>query len=69
MGGRRKGLYHPEAEERFTRLHEETLIVLHIALTTGEFRPGRYIREGNISWMRDVGWIPAEEEDAEPGRG
>jgi len=59
----------PEAEERFTRLHEETLIVLHIALTAGVFRPGRYIRDGNISWMRDVGWMRAEEEDAEPGRG
>jgi hypothetical protein len=41
-----------EAEERFTRLHEETLIVLHIALTAGEFRPGRYVRDDVIGWIR-----------------
>ena len=59
----------PEAEERFTRLHEETLIVLHIALTAGELRPGRYIRDGDISWRHNPGWIRAEEEDGEPGPG
>ena len=45
---------HPtqEAEERFTRLHVETMIVLHIALATGEFRPGSYIRDEIIGWIR-----------------
>ncbi len=42
----------PEAEERFTRLHVETMIVLHIALATGEFRPGHYIRDEVIGWTR-----------------
>lgn len=42
----------PEAEERFTRLHEETMIVLRIALATGEFRPGHYIRDDIIGWIR-----------------
>ena len=54
-----------EAEQRFTRLHVETMIVLHIVLASGEFEPGRFIRD-------DVfGWIRAEEEDAdaEPGPG
>ena len=35
----------PEAEWRFLRLHVETAVVLQIALATGEFRPGRYVRE------------------------
>lgn len=52
-----------EAQERFTRLHVETMIVLHITLAAGELRPGRYIREDVI------GWIRVEEEGAEPGRG
>ena len=42
----------PEAEERFTRLHVETMIVLHIALATGEFQPGHYIRDEVIGWTR-----------------
>ena len=50
----------PEAQERFTRLHVETMIVLHIALAAGEFRPGRYIRDDVI------GWIRADEEGAKP---
>ena len=53
----------PEARERFTRLHVETMIVLHIVLAAGQFRPGRYIRD------EDIGWVRAEEEGAEPGRG
>ena len=36
----------PEVEWRFLRLHVETAVVLQIALATGEFRPGRYVREG-----------------------
>jgi hypothetical protein len=45
----------PEAEWRFLRLHVETAVVLQIALATGEFRPGRYVREGSWhnGWRRD----------------
>jgi len=45
---------HPEAEWRFLRLHVETAVVLQIALATGEFRPGRYVREGarGGTWKR-----------------
>jgi hypothetical protein len=45
----------PEAEWRLLRLHVETAVVLQIALATGEFRPGRYVREGSwhTSWKRD----------------
>ena len=35
-----------EAEERFMRLHIETMFVLQIVLSAGEFRPGRYRRIG-----------------------
>jgi hypothetical protein len=42
----------PEAEERFTRLHVETMIVLHIILAAGEFEPGRYVRDKNTGWVR-----------------
>jgi hypothetical protein len=36
-------------------LHVETAVVLQIALATGEFRPGRYVREGSWggTWKRD----------------
>jgi hypothetical protein len=53
----------PEAQERFTRLHVETMLVLHVTLAAGELRPGRYIRDDVI------GWIRAEEDGAEPWRG
>lgn len=53
----------PEAEERFTRLHVETMIVLHIVLAARDIRPGRYIRDDV------VGWIRAEDEGTEPWRG
>jgi hypothetical protein len=43
----------PEAEERFTRLHVETMLALQIVLATGEFRPGRYRCDGLIDWKRD----------------
>jgi hypothetical protein len=45
----------PEVEWRFLRLHVETAVVLQIALATGEFRPGRYVREGSWynGWRRD----------------
>jgi hypothetical protein len=45
----------PEAEERFTRMHVETMVALQIVLATGEFRPGRYRREAawDINWQRD----------------
>ena len=44
----------PEAEWRFLRLHVETAVVLQIALATGEFRPGRYVREdaSDGTWKR-----------------
>jgi hypothetical protein len=36
-------------------LHVETAVVLQVALATGEFRPGRYVREGSWhnGWKRD----------------
>ena len=45
----------PEAEDRYLRLHVETGIALKIALATGEFRAGRYIRTGTWgnNWRRD----------------
>jgi hypothetical protein len=45
----------PELEWRFLRLHVETAIALQIALTTGEFRPGRYVRANGWEnhWKRD----------------
>ena len=45
----------PEAEDRYLRLHVETGIALKIALTTGEFRAGHYIRTGawGDNWRRD----------------
>jgi hypothetical protein len=45
----------PDAEWRFLRLHVETAIALQIALATGEFRPGRYVRGDkwdSRSWKR-----------------
>jgi hypothetical protein len=42
----------PEAEERFTRLHVETMIVLHVILAAGEFVPGRYVKDENTGWVR-----------------
>jgi len=44
-----------DAEWRFLRLHIETAIALQIALATGEFRAGRYERNGEWdtqSWQR-----------------
>ena len=49
----RKAYPTPEAAERYTRLHVETMMALQIVLATGEFRPGRYRREGLIDWKRD----------------
>jgi hypothetical protein len=43
----------PDAELDLTRLHAETATVLQIALNTGEFRTGRYIREKYGDWHRD----------------
>ena len=43
----------PEAEDRFTRLHVETMTALPIVLASGEFRPGRYKRKGLTDWKRD----------------
>jgi len=46
----------PDAEWRFLRLHVETAIALQIALATGEFRTGRYVRDDESDtrgWERD----------------
>ena len=44
----------PDYEQRFLRLHVETAVALQIALSTGEFRTGRYTREdGSLDWKRD----------------
>ena len=46
----------PDAEWRFLRLHVETAIALQVALATGEFRTGRYMRDDkwdSRSWRRD----------------
>ena len=45
-----------DAEWRFLRLHVETAIALQIALATGEFRTGRYVRSAewdSSRWRRD----------------
>jgi hypothetical protein len=45
-----------DAEWRFLRLHVETAIALQIALTAGEFRTGRYLRDDawdSHRWRRD----------------
>lgn len=44
-----------EADERFLRLHVETMVALQIVLSVGEFRPGRYRRTNrwDIGWQRD----------------
>ena len=39
-----------EAEERFTRVHVETMVALQIVLATGQFHPGHYRRHG---WGND----------------
>jgi hypothetical protein len=46
-----------EAEERFMRLHVETMAALQVVLAAGEFRPGRYRRPTgwNLDWQRDDG--------------
>ena len=45
-----------DAEWRFLRLHVETAIALQMALATGEFRTGRYLRDDEWDrrrWRRD----------------
>jgi hypothetical protein len=42
--------YMAEHEETFHRLHRETLTVLQIALSSGEFKAGTYVREGWGQW-------------------
>jgi hypothetical protein len=46
----------PDAGWRFLRVHVETAIALQIALATGEFRTGRYVRDDKWDsrrWKRD----------------
>ena len=41
-----------EADERFKRLHVETMVALQVVLAAGEFRPGRYRRAAiNVVWV------------------
>ena len=47
-----------DAEWRFRRLHPEAAIALQIALDTGEFRTGGYVRDDECGrglgrWRRD----------------
>lgn len=43
--------YNETIADNFAELHAETGVVLQIALATGEFRPGRYIRDKyGINW-------------------
>jgi hypothetical protein len=45
-----------DEEWRLLRRHVETAIALQIALVTGEFRTGRYVRDDKYdlrSWRRD----------------
>ena len=46
-----------EADERFKRLHVETMVALQVVLAAGEFRPGRYRRaeRWSMDWQRDDG--------------
>jgi hypothetical protein len=49
----------PELEWRFLRLHVETAIALQIALATGEFRAGPYVRGSeHNAWKRDEAQNP-----------
>ena len=49
----------PDYEQRFLRLHVETAVALQIALSTGEFRTGRYTREDeSYGWKRDEAQNP-----------
>jgi hypothetical protein len=52
-----KAIVTDEAEERFKRLHVETMFALQIVLAAGEFRPGRYQCSGRWAndWQRDEG--------------
>lgn len=45
-------------EERFLRLHVETMMALRIVLATGEFKPGRYVRQRFGPWQY-AGPVPA----------
>jgi hypothetical protein len=46
-----------------SRLHVETMIVLHIVLAARDIRPGRYIRNDAMGWLR------AADEGVEPRPG
>jgi hypothetical protein len=49
----------PELKWRFLRLHVETAIALQIALATGEFRAGPYVRGSeHNTWKRDEAQNP-----------
>jgi hypothetical protein len=53
----RKAYVTDEADERFKRLHVETMVALQVVLSAGEFRPGRYrlADRWGIGWQRDEG--------------
>lgn len=46
-----------EAEDRMLRVHVEAGMALKVVLAAGEFRPGRYRREGDYGW-RYMGAAP-----------
>lgn len=45
-----------EADQRFERLHVETMVALQVVLSAGEFHPGRYRRSTTwgVDWQRVV---------------
>lgn len=43
--------YRDAHKEDLTRLHAETGIALQIALRTGEFKAGRYVKRGYDQWV------------------
>lgn len=49
-----EGGAYPDVQERFARLHAEAGMALQIALATGEFRVGRYMRQEDfpLAWRR-----------------
>jgi hypothetical protein len=56
-----------EHEDSLTQIHRETQTVLQIAIATGEFRAGTYVREAYGSqWVRQDA-LPGQSDASEPG--
>jgi hypothetical protein len=51
-----KAMVTDEAEERYQRLHVETMVALQVVLAAGEFRSGRYrcTDPWLLDWRRDT---------------